>query len=131
MTRMLLFLGWAVATGALALAAITPFTIGFLVAPLALLALAALAVTARNESAAGALCGPAVLLLYIGYLNRGGPGDVCTSSPTAQSCTTEWSPWPFAVIGLCLLAASASLFWHLSRRNGNQSVPAGTLSPGE
>jgi hypothetical protein len=113
---MLLFLGWALAAGGLALAAITPFTIGVFVAPFALLALAALAITARDESAAGALAGPAVLVLYIGYLNRGGPGDVCTSSPTAESCTTEWSPWPFAVVGLCLLVASASLFWQLNRR---------------
>ncbi|MCW2524616.1 MAG: hypothetical protein JWO63_2951, partial [Frankiales bacterium] len=112
--RLLLFLAWAATGGALALAAITPFTIGVFVAPLALIALVALVLTARNESAAGALCGPAVLILYIGYLNRGGPGEVCTSTATSQSCTTEWNPWPFAVIGLLLLAAGVALFWHLN-----------------
>jgi hypothetical protein len=54
--------------------------------------------------------------LLVAYLNRGGPGNVCTTTATSQSCTTEWSPWPWLAAGLLLVAAGAVTFAWLRAR---------------
>ncbi|MGC4112904.1 MAG: hypothetical protein QM747_21300 [Nocardioides sp.] len=59
---------------------------------------------------AGMLSGAAVPVAYVAWLNRGGPGDVCTYYAGGQSCTDEWSPWPFVVVALCLLVAGVVVF---------------------
>jgi hypothetical protein len=65
---------------------------------------------ATRDSWPAVICGPAIALLYIAYLNRDGPGTVCTTSGSGQSCVAEYTPWPFlagalflAVVGVALL----------------------------
>jgi MYXO-CTERM domain-containing protein len=53
----------------------------------------------------GLLSGAALPALYVAWLNRDGPGEVCTRSATEVSCTDEWSPWPFLAAGLLLVVA--------------------------
>lgn len=54
--------------------------------------------------------GLAVVPLYIAWLNRGGPGDVCTTLGNGGiRCTQEWSPWPFVAMSLVLVALTAVL----------------------
>jgi hypothetical protein len=52
----------------------------------------------------GLLSGAALPILYVAWLNRDGPGHVCTTTATSQSCTEEWSPWPFVVAAVVLAA---------------------------
>jgi hypothetical protein len=102
--------GWA-AVGAGAISgALTVLTIGVFV----LLATAGLAVTLARY-AGGHLAGPGLLTgaglmpLYVGYLNRGGPGTVCTTTPGGSSCVQRWSPWPWVAAGLCLVGAGVGM----------------------
>jgi hypothetical protein len=117
-SAILLYLAWATVGLALALALVTPFTIGLFVAPFALGALGLLAArpAARDASAFGLLCGPGILALYIAYLNRGGPGEVCTSTASSQSCQSQWNPWPIGVVGVAMLVGSVVCFWHTTFR---------------
>jgi len=39
------------------------------------------------------ICGPAIALLYIAYLNRNGPGTVCTRTGSGKSCVDEYVLW--------------------------------------
>jgi hypothetical protein len=59
---------------------------------------------------AGLISGAAAPLLYVAWLNRGGPGEVCTGDSRAISCTDEWSPWPFLAVAVVLVVAGVVLF---------------------
>jgi hypothetical protein len=102
--------GWAAVGAGAITAALTVLTIGLFV----LLATAGLAV-ALARYAGGRFAGPGLLAgaglmpLYVGYLNRGGPGLVCTTTPSGGSCVQEWSPWPWLAAGLCLVSAGIAL----------------------
>jgi hypothetical protein len=111
--------GWAAVGAGTTLAALTVLTIGvFVLVPTAAVAL----VLARR--AGGRLAGPGLVLgaglplLYVGYLNRGGPGMVCTSTATGESCTQQMSPWPWVAAGLLLMGSGVamSVLAHRSRR---------------
>lgn len=102
--------GWAAVGAGAITAALTVLTIGLFV----LLATAGLA-AALARYAGGRFAGPGLLAgaglmpLYVGYLNRGGPGLVCTTTPSGGSCVQEWSPWPWLAAGLCLVSAGIAL----------------------
>ncbi len=53
--------------------------------------------------------GVAVVLLYIAYLNRGGPGQTCTTSSDTSACLDTLSPWPWVAVGIAPLIASGVL----------------------
>jgi hypothetical protein len=105
------FVGWCVAgvglgVGVLALLTIGPFVLlatfvlcGFLLWRLGL-----------GWGMAGMLSGAGVPVLYVAWLNRGGPGEVCDNTPTSVSCTQAWSPWPFAVVAGVLLVSGLVVF---------------------
>ena len=113
-----IFALWAGAGAVLCLAALTALTIGVFVLPAAVAALIALLVwqRSRNHSAAGLLAGAGTLLFCVAYLNRGGPGTVCTTSASGTECMDEFSPWPWLVAGLLLVAAGTCVFLLLQRR---------------
>jgi hypothetical protein len=122
------FAAWA-AVGAGALTGVLSIlTIGFfvLVATAGLAALLARRADVRL-AAPGLLAGAGLLPLYVGYLNRGGPGMVCTTTGAAQSCTQEMSPWPWVVVGVCVAASGAGLYLLLRRR----LAVSGTRTPGK
>ena len=58
----------------------------------------------------GLLTGAATPLLYVAWLNRDGPGEVCTRTATSLSCADEWSPWPFVVVATALIVAGVALY---------------------
>jgi hypothetical protein len=70
----------------------------------------------RTITAVGAVAGLGVVPLYVAYLNRGGPGNVCSTSASGQSCTTEWSPWPWLGAGVLLITARVAAFVLLRSR---------------
>ncbi len=53
--------------------------------------------------------GPAAALAYLAYLNRSGPGTICTTTATAGNCVQQYSPWPFLGLAVLLLAVAAAL----------------------
>jgi hypothetical protein len=112
------FFLWMLAGAGLALGLLGILTIGIFVLPVA----AALAIAlarwprTRNRTAAGLLSGLGLVPLYVAYQNRGGSGTVCVSTATSQSCTQEWSPWPWAGAGLALITASLVAFLILRAR---------------
>jgi hypothetical protein len=112
------FAAWAGVGIVCAIAVVTPFTIGPLAAVVAAAGGGALLAWrgSRNASATGLLTGPGLIALYIGYLNRGGPGMVCTTTRNAGECIQEWNPWPLLAVGVMLVAASIGLFLWLRGR---------------
>ena len=102
---------WALAGALLALGLVTPFTLGPVLLPLGLAVGAATAVwRGAGPACVGLLAGAGVIPLFLAYLNRGGPGDVCTRTATSETCTQEWSPWPFLGVGVALVVAAVVLF---------------------
>jgi hypothetical protein len=64
---------------------------------------------------AGLLSGASLPVLYVAWLNRAGPGTVCTTSLTEQRCDDEWSPWPFLVVALLMIVAGVVAFVRMRR----------------
>ncbi|MEU6226780.1 hypothetical protein [Streptomyces sp. NPDC047042] len=75
------------------------------------------------NAAAGALSGLALPLFYLAYLNRGGPGTVCSSSPGEQTCTDEYTPVPFLVGGVLLFVAGFVIFLVIERATRKAPAP--------
>lgn len=118
------YLWWA-ATGALAgFGAVGALTIGVFLLPAAVLLLVGIGWRPlRNSSIAGALAGVALVPLFVAWLNRRGPGTVCTTLRSGLSCQEQWSPWPFAVAGVALLGAFGALVVFSRRRARAEGAP--------
>lgn len=113
------FLAWLVAGAGLGLGLASIASIGIFVLPVAIGALVALLSWrgSRNGSAAGVLTGLGTIPLYIAYLNRSGPGNICTAvAGGGQACGEQWNPWPFLAAGLLLVAGGLILFSWLRRK---------------
>lgn len=106
------FAGWTVAGVGICLGLLTGFTIGIFVLAAAALLVGALRPRPgdRNGSAVGLVSGTGLVPLYVAYLNRAGPGEVCTRTLTEQRCDEMWSPWPWLATGLVLVALGVALF---------------------
>jgi hypothetical protein len=111
------FCGWGVAGLGMCLGVLSLLTIGPFVLLFTLILCGVLLFKPGPGSAmAGVICGAAAPLLWVAWLNRDGPGTVCTTSATASSCTDEWTPWPFVVLALMLVVAGMLVFARLRRR---------------
>ncbi|MFC8732203.1 hypothetical protein ACFT5B_07080 [Luteimicrobium sp. NPDC057192] len=104
----------AVATAASGVAAL----LAALVAVLVVVAARGGARRPRAELAFLALSGAGVVPLVVAWLNRDGPGDVCTAWSDGQCAagTEEWSPWPWLAAGVLLVAAGTVLTVVTTRR---------------
>jgi hypothetical protein len=100
------FFAWVAVGAAACVAVLSVLSIGVFVAPFVVAAAVFLLRWLRGRTVAvfGAVSGVGLALLYVGYLNRGGPGEVCSTTASSQSCVTEWSPWPWFVAGIALFA---------------------------
>jgi uncharacterized membrane protein HdeD (DUF308 family) len=95
---------------------LTALSIGPFLLVLAIIAAAVLIWRRRLGIATiGAVSGLGLISFAVAYLNRKGPGQVCTTTATAQSCSTEWSPWPWLTAGIVLISAGLVLFLALRR----------------
>ncbi len=87
------------------------FCLSFLVFPtagLVLILIAAVLAVRRptlRRSWFGALVGIGVILLYVAYVQRHGPGTVCWQRGTEAGCDEYLNPWPWLVAGAAFVAA--------------------------
>jgi hypothetical protein len=83
---------------------------------------AGLAVIAKHKEARvawpGIVSGASILVFLIAYLNRDGPGGVCTAH-IGHACTSSeerWSPWPFVAVGIIMVVCGVAGFIVMRRR---------------
>jgi hypothetical protein len=114
---MLWFIAWAAVGAAFAFGVLAILSIGLFV--LAIDAVVAVVLARHPQARAsltGLVSGLGLPLLYVAFLNRAGPGMVCTTTATSQSCADEWSPWPWLFIGVALVVIGCVWFGVRSRR---------------
>lgn len=106
------FAGWTVAGAGICLGLLTGFTIGIFVLALTALLVGALlaAPGERDGGAVGLVSGAGLVPLYVAYLNRAGPGEVCTRTRAEQRCEEMWNPWPWLAAGIFLVVLGVVLF---------------------
>lgn len=115
---------WWTLVGALAgFVVLALLSVGVFVAPLVVLLGAGGLVSARLRRgiAPGLLLGLSTAPLWLVWLNRAGPGTVCATTATSQTCSDQLSPWPLLALGLVLAAAGLVLV--------ARAVRAGVPSP--
>lgn len=112
-----------IAVGALAsfgMAAL--LTVGiFFLAVAALLTFLAVALKIDTRALPGLAIGAAVTPFYIAFLNRSGPGTICTRTATSTSCSEQWNPWFFVAVGVVFVAVGIILL--LRRRRPKRTIP--------
>jgi hypothetical protein len=111
---------WLLLGGGFAFGFLAILSIGIFVLPVVLI-LAVLAgrrgVTGRGLL--GLVSGAGLPLLYVAWLNRDGPGEVCRRVANGVECTQQSSPWPWLGVGLALVAAGAALFVAVGARRSD------------
>ncbi len=98
---------WAVVGCTLALGAVSLGPL--LLIPAAILAGVMASRTSRG-AAFGLVTGVGMLLLFVSYLNREGPGTTCWQHGTASGCDEHLSPLPWLVLGVGLVVAGIGAF---------------------
>jgi len=118
------YVAWAIVGAGVSLSLLGAMTIGIFVAPIVLLAAIALVAYSPARGAfPGVVCGLGVPPLYVAWLNRDGPGTICTVSGGGESCVDEWSPWPWVAVTVFFIAGGVALCL-LTRRSRRLLAPA-------
>lgn len=109
------FVLWALVGAGMALGI---SVIGLFTAPVALVLALVLLWLGQGTDAAGfgLLAGPAAVAGLIAYLNRSGPGAVCSHSGGGLTCEDESNPWPWLVAAIALLLLSVLLYARARRQ---------------
>jgi hypothetical protein len=55
-----------------------------------------------RRSTFGLLSGAGILLLYVAWLQRAGPGTTCWRTATASGCDQHLNPLPWLLVGIAL-----------------------------
>lgn len=117
---------WIFVGGAYAMVIAGAFTIGILFIPIAIIATVFLArEPTSRRGAPGLISGLALPVIFVAYLNRGGPGYVCTTSPGMDgfvtSCGSHYNPWLLLAAGMTLFGVGIGVFISTSRsKTGRQ-----------
>jgi hypothetical protein len=119
------YLWWGLAGALFGMGVLALLSIGIvlLAAAMLLTAVGIMLPALRNRSAVAVPSGVACALLYLAWINRDGPGDVCETTGLETKCTEQWSPWPFLVAALLLVAVSVALARHLRRTTAGGEAP--------
>jgi hypothetical protein len=100
------FLGWCAAGAAACFGVLSLPSVGpFVLLGAVVLVVWLWSVFGRGWATGGLLTGGALPLLYVAWLNRDGPGEVCTSTAAGHTCGQESSPWPLLVAAIVLVVA--------------------------
>ncbi len=102
---------WGVVGAAGSFGVIALLTVGiFVLIGVAFLMAVGLAVPGLRERGwSGLVVGVAAAPLFLAWLNREGPGEVCRVYGSTTECAQRWSPWPFLLVALALVAAGLIL----------------------
>lgn len=95
------FAAWMLVGGALALGFVSLGVLALV--PAAVLAAAISRSQKGRESAYGALSGIGLLLLFVAWLNREGPGTTCWQHGTASGCDEHLNPLPWLALGVAFV----------------------------
>jgi len=113
------FIAWMLVGAGCALGVLSALSIGAYVLLITVVATIVLATRPGNRvGLPGLVSGLSLPLFYIAYLDRLGPGTICTATATSQSCSDEWSPWPWLLIGIVLFVSGCVWFAIANRRRG-------------
>jgi hypothetical protein len=98
---------WLVVGAALGFGIISILTVGrpFIILAAAMIVAGVSMPWTRNRSAHLIFVGAAVAPVTLAWLNREGPGTVCTTAGSLTRCTDQWSPWPFLAVAVALVTA--------------------------
>jgi hypothetical protein len=97
------FSAWVVVGCALALGVVS-FAIGpFVLVPAAVVAAVMIRRPAARRYGYGALVGVGLLLLFVAWLNRDGPGTTCWTHGTSMGCGEHSNPLPWLLLGVAFV----------------------------
>ena len=117
------FLGWMVGGAVLCLATLS---LNLLAAvPAVIIVILAIVRPALFRSAFGLLSGVGVMLLFVAFLQRQGPGTVCWQTATAAGCDEYLDPMPWLLAGVVLLSAGLIAHSRRMRREREVTRPVG------
>ena len=96
------FIAWMLTGAGYALGILGALSIGPYILVITVAATIVLAThTGSRVGLPGVISGLSLPLFYVAFLNRSGPGMVCTSTATSRSCVDEWSPCRGSRSGSC------------------------------
>ena len=114
------FAAWLAVGAGFAFGLLGILSIGVFVLPVAALGLVVLTrQPGAGRGLPGLISGLGLAPIFVAYLNRDGPGDVCGAIAGGVACAQQWSPWPWLAAGLVLL--SAGLVWFASGRRAGEA----------
>lgn len=106
------FVAWVAVGAGYAFGVLAILSIGVFVLSVAVVATIVLVSRPLGRAGvAGLVSGLGLPLLYVAFLNRAGPGTVCTATATSRTCSDEWNPWTWLVVGIAFLVLGCILFW--------------------
>ena len=115
------YLAWVAVGAGLSFGVLSILSIGVFV--LAVTIVATFFLARRSEAGAGVaglVSGFGLPLLYVAFLNRSGPGTICHSISSGTSCSDQWSPWPWLLIGSALVVVGLVWFIAASARRARE-----------
>lgn len=95
------FLGFAAALGFVSLGVLV-------LAPVAVAGALMASRPAVRRSAFGFLSGIGLLLVFVAWIQRAGPGTTCWQTATASGCDQHLNPLPWLLLGLALFIAGVA-----------------------
>jgi hypothetical protein len=115
------YLAWVAVGAGLSFGVLSILSIGVFV--LAVTIVAAFFLGRRSDAEAGVaglVSGFGLPLLYVAFLNRSGPGTICDTTSSSTSCSDQWSPWPWLLIGSALILVGLAWFIAASSRRARE-----------
>lgn len=101
---------WALVGALGAFGLVSLLSIGiFVLLGTALLTVLAIALEIDRRTTPALLIGAAVTPFYIAWLNRDGPGNICTAIQNGTTCGEQSNPWPFVAAGAVMIALGVVL----------------------
>ena len=109
-------LGWGLAwwllvgvVAAVGVASLLTIGVVFLALAAILVAVGLTSPALRTRAVVAVPAGVGLVVLYLAWINRGGPGTVCATTATGTACVDEWSPWPFVGAAVFLFGGALAL----------------------
>ncbi len=116
-----LFAGWSFVGAAAGFGVLAILNIGaFWLVGATLAAIVLLSVLGPRRATWGALVGLGAAAAAVAWLNRAGPGSVCTRTAGSPTCDELWNPWPWFVTATALVALGVTGYRRRHPRTGRR-----------